>query len=218
MRRALAAALVALGLVACTTDTTEQANHYDGYETGAYQIITQDGDIEIRDYPSVIVAEVSVAGDRDQAVNAGFRILAGYIFGKNEPQAKIAMTTPVTQQATLSDGKGETIAMTTPVTQSQQGNQWLVQFMMPSQYTLATLPKPKDDRIRFYATAPQRIIALRFSGFWTDRNLWKQLARLQDYVAAKGIATTGPHRYAYYNSPFTLPFLRRNEVMLTVVK
>jgi hypothetical protein len=176
-------------------------------EQPKFTVLAQDKDFELRSYAPMIVAEVSVGGTRDEAVNAGFRILAGYIFGGNEPQAKIAMTAPVTQQ------KGEAIAMTAPVTQQARGGDWLVRFTMPASFTMATLPKPTDARIRLVAVPGRKVAALRFSGFRTDEALAAQADRLATILSARGLKPAGPPTFAYYDPPWTLPFLRRNEVL-----
>ncbi|MGL6211788.1 MAG: SOUL family heme-binding protein [Paracoccaceae bacterium] len=180
------------------------ADTYKGNETPSYSVDETDGAVEVRRYAPHIAAEVTVRGSRDAAVNAGFRLLAGYIFGGNEGAAKVAMTTPVTQS--------EKVAMTTPVTQSGSGDQWTVQFMMPQAYTLETLPKPKDSRIRFLTTEPRRMVVLRFSGIPTTAALENRTADLRTWAAARGMALREPPQYFYYDAPFTLPWNRRNEV------
>ena len=129
-------------------------------EEPQYKIIMKDGDFELRDYAPYIVAEVVIEGDRDSAVNAGFRVLAGYIFGGNTSQSKIAMTAPVTQS------KGEKIEMTAPVTQTGNGSSWVIRFMMPQTYTMSTLPKPDDERITLKQIKSRRVAVLKFSGLW----------------------------------------------------
>ena len=111
-------------------------------EEPRYEVLAKDGPFELRQYAPTIVAEVTVPGDRDAAVNAGFKALAGYIFGANVPKQKIEMTAPVTQEP------GEKIAMTAPVTQQAKGGEWIVRFVMPSSWTMKTLPKPVDPRVR----------------------------------------------------------------------
>ena len=185
------------------------AETYKGNETPTYTVEKTDGPIEIRAYAPHIAAEVSVSGSRDAAVGAGFRLLAGYIFGGNEPKQKVAMTTPVTQS--------EKIAMTTPVTQTGGGNDWTVQFMMPAEYTLATLPKPKDSRIRFVTTESRRMAVLRFSGIATTAATTQRTAELRVWAAAQGLALQDPPQFFYYDAPFTLPWNRRNEVAFGLV-
>lgn len=183
-----------------------EAEMYKGYETPAYVVEQADGAVEVRRYPPHLAAEVMVTGSREAAAGAGFRVLAGYIFGGNEGGAKVAMTTPVSQS--------ETIAMTTPVTQTGSDQGWTVQFMMPEAYTLATLPKPKDARIRFVMTEPARKVVLRFSGIPTKAALATRSAELQAWAAAKGLAVQGSPQFMFYDAPFTLPWRRRNEVAL----
>lgn len=183
-----------------------EAQMYNGNETPAYTVETTEGAVEVRNYPPHIAAEVTVSGSRDAAINAGFRVLAGYIFGGNEAQAKVAMTTPVTQ------APSEKIAMTTPVTQVESDQGWTVQFMMPSEYTLDTLPKPKDSRIRFVTTDPVRMVALRFSGVPTTAALAKRTEELRLWATAKGLTLTGAPQFMFYDPPFRMPWNRRNEV------
>jgi SOUL heme-binding protein len=185
-----------------------EAEMYNGSETPDYTVEMTDGAVEIRQYPSHIAAEVTVSGSRDAAINAGFRVLAGYIFGGNESSAKVAMTTPVTQ------APSEKIAMTTPVTQTASEQGWTVQFMMPKAYTLDTLPKPKDSRIRFVTTDPARMVVLRFSGTPSTAALAKRSDELRAWVKAKGLAVTGEAQFMFYDAPFKLPWMRRNEVAL----
>jgi len=180
------------------------AETYKGNETPAYTVETTDGTVEIRRYAPHIAAEVTVTGSRDAAIGAGFRMLAGYIFGGNAAKQKVAMTTPVTQS--------EKIAMTTPVTQTGAGTSWTVQFMMPAAWTLDTLPTPKDDRIRFVTTPARRMVALTFPGIPTTAALESRTASLRAWAAAEGLTLQGPPQFLFYDSPMTLPWNRRNEV------
>jgi hypothetical protein len=184
-----------------------EAEMYKGYETAGYAVEHTDGTVEVRRYPPQLVAEVTVDGDRSTAAGRGFRILAGYIFGGNTGAGKIAMTTPVTQEPAK-------IAMTTPVTQSGRDGQWTVRFGMPGSYTLDTLPKPKDDRIRFAETPEDRVVVITFSGLPTAGNLAEKADELRRAVARMGLNVTGDAFYMFYDSPFTLPWNRRNEVAL----
>ena len=113
-------------------------------ETPRYATVLRDGDHEVRDYPALVVAEVTVEGDQKTAASRGFRLLANYIFGGNRQRAEIAMTAPVAQQA-----EGQKIAMTAPVAQVPgAAGVWIVRFTMPSAWTLDTLPVPDDRRVR----------------------------------------------------------------------
>jgi hypothetical protein len=181
-------------------------------EQPKYTVESKDGDIELRRYAPYIVAEVSLAGDQGETVQRGFRILAGYIFGGNAGRAKIAMTAPVAQQP-----EGEKIAMTSPVAQTPDGaGRWTVQFMMPSSYTLDTLPKPNDPAIHFRVEPARTAAVLSFSGVAREGNYRERTAQLTRWISAKGLTAEGPAVLAQYDPPWTPWFMRRNEVMVTV--
>lgn len=185
-------------------------------EEPEFSIVASDGDFEIRDYAPSLAAEVVVSGERDEAVSAGFRILAGYIFGGNQGSAKIAMTAPVTQSPAT--GTGEKIDMTAPVTQSADGANWRVRFMMPKSYTKATLPKPNDKRITFVEIPARRAVVLKFSGMWTDANLASKKSELAQFIEQKKFTRIGEPAFAFYDPPWKPFFWRRNEVMQEIKK
>jgi hypothetical protein len=155
----------------------------------------------------MIVAEVDVQGPRMKALNQGFRLIAAYIFGQNLSSASVPMTAPVTQQS------GQPIPMTAPVTQSADGPTWKVRFIMPRRYTLETLPKPRNPQVRLIPIPARKIAAIRFSGFNTDQNLSAHRDQLLRYLHDHHLTVLGPPDTAFYNPPWTLPFLRRNEIM-----
>lgn len=172
--------------------------------------------VEIRRYAGYVVAEVRVPGPAAEAGNQGFALLGGYIFGKNKGERRVAMTAPVTQSP-----EPVKIAMTAPVAQSPvapSGNApdggFLVQFMMPSAYTLDTLPEPLDTRVQLKPVAPQRMLVLRYSGSWSSTHYEAQLSRLQAVADRLGVTVVGPPVYARYNGPWVPWFLRRNEIWL----
>lgn len=179
-----------------------------------YTVVLTDEKFEIRDYPEMVLAEVTVTGDRDKAANRGFRKLAAFIFGDNQPNAKIDMTSPVVQTPQIAeDAKSEKIAMTAPVMQTPDENgQWVVNFMMPAEYSMETLPKPTDGDIRIFKTKPYRTVSIRFSGRGTMKNLKKQQDKLDNFVKEQGLVVTGGPEYAFYNPPIVPPMFRRNEV------
>jgi DNA gyrase inhibitor GyrI len=177
-------------------------------EQPKYQVLDSHRGIEIREYAPMIVAEVEVRGERMKALNQGFRLIADYIFGNNLSSKKVAMTAPVTQEA------GERIAMTAPVTQDGSGDTWKVRFVMPGEYTLATLPKPRNPEVRLIETPARRVVVIRFSGFNSDTNLRTHREQLLKYIADHRLSVAGPPTTAFYNPPWTLPFLRRNEIMV----
>ncbi len=180
-------------------------------EEPPFRSVLRDGAFEIRDYPALTVAEVTVAGDQNGAANRGFRILAGYIFGGNHGHRSIAMTAPVTLEP-----RGETIAMTAPVTQTRHQGAWSVRFTMPRTFSLATLPVPNDPRIRLGETAPARLAVLRFSGLVPPSAVERETSKLLGLMKAHHLAPAGPVSLAQYDPPWTLWFLRRNEVMAPV--
>ena len=155
----------------------------------------------------MIVAEVEVRGERTKALNEGFRLIADYIFGNNLSSKKVAMTAPVTQEA------GEKIAMTSPVTQEGSDDIWKVRFVMPGEYTLDTLPKPKNDAVHLISIPARKVVAIRFSGSNTDANINSHRDQLVAYIEAHHLSVAGSSTTAFYNPPWTLPFLRRNEIV-----
>jgi hypothetical protein len=179
-------------------------------EQPSYTVVRSFGDVEIRDYPPMVVAEVEIAGERKPAINAGFRLLADYIFGNNSPAQKIAMTAPVTQQA------GEKIAMTAPVSQQSAGGSWKVRFVMPSSYPLEALPKPNNASVKLIPLTAERFAAIRFSGLAGDDAIVGFKQRLFAGLAEQGLTPQGEAIMAFYNPPWTLPFLRRNEILVKI--
>ena len=179
--------------------------------------VRKDGNIEIRAYDAMIVAEATTTGERYAAINEGFRILAAYIFGENTVQKKIAMTAPVTQQA--GKPQSQKIAMTAPVTQdaSKKPAEWNVRFVMPGNYPLETLPRPKDKRINILEIPAFKAVVICFSGFNTDNNLHKHETELMAWIKKNNIKISGNPIYAFYNPPWTPPFLKRNEVMIKIL-
>jgi effector-binding domain-containing protein len=155
-------------------------------------------DIEIRDYTPMIVAEVAVSADRESALRQGFRTLADYIFGNNTAMGVIAMTAPVT-----TEGEAEN---------------WRVRFMMPARYTTDTLPRPIDPEVTLKQLEAKRIAAIRFSGSARDAGLSRHGERLEAFIRQNGLRAISAPAYAFYNPPWTLPFLRRNEVMIEIAQ
>lgn len=169
-----------------------------------YTIESKQVEYEIRLYPAHIRAETTARGNVAEAGNKAFSIVAGYIFGDNQSNGKIAMTTPVIQSQ-----KSEKIAMTTPVIQNE--NEGKFSFVIPSKYKLEDLPIPNDDRVKLVEIPAKRVAVLRFNGFFTASRyeVKKQLLinHLQrDKVNFGNISTVG------YNPPLTPPFMSRLEV------
>ena len=171
--------------------------------------------IELRRYEPYVVAEVTAPGPAEQAGNQGFSYLGGYIFGRNKGDRKIAMTAPVTQAA-----QPVKIDMTAPVAQAKadSGAGYVVQFMMPSSYTLDTLPLPSDPKVRLKEIPGQRVIAVMYSGTWSQSNYDEHLALLKSAAEKAGLKTQGEPVYARYDAPWVPWFMRRNEIWLGVVE
>jgi hypothetical protein len=178
-------------------------------EEPKYTVRLTQGAFEVRDYAPQVRASVMVSGDRFVAANRGFGPLAEYIFGGNQPRQKIAMTTPVMQERR----GGQKIAMTTPVMQEREGDAWTVSFVMPAAYDLEALPVPNNARVELNETPAKRMAVIRFSGFAPESTLDRKTAALRDFIRAQKLTPIGAPAYAFYNPPWTLPFMRRNEVM-----
>lgn len=183
-------------------------------EEPQYTVKERVGTIEIREYPVLIAAEVTVSGERFEAATKGFRLLAAYIFGGNQLGQRISMTAPVIQ----SRATREVIAMSTPLTQSVAGeDQWLIRFMMPSQYSIDTLPKPNDQRVHLITLAPTRYAVIRFSGIVKESDMTKKLSQLLAFIDSHHLSCSGSPLLARYNPPWTIWFLRRNEIMMPLL-
>lgn len=185
-------------------------------EEPKFELLRKEDNVEIRRYAPLIVAETEVEGDMDSATSRGFRIIADYIFGNNE---RIAMTAPVVAEP---QGGAEKIAMTVPVSIEPQGDEagpmagaqrWRIHFVMPSQYTLATLPKPVNPQVKLRQVPAKTFAALTYSGFNSESAVQEKTDQLLDWLRAQKIETLGKPQLARYNPPWTLPFMRRNEIL-----
>jgi hypothetical protein len=181
-------------------------------EEPKYTVVRQYDGFEIREYAPYLVAEVTVPGPAEEAGNQGFRILAAYIFGKNRGERKISMTAPVAQAPAPTK-----IEMTAPVTQAGASDGYIVQFTMPSEYILETLPEPLDPQVKLKEVPAGRVAVIRYSGTWSERNYKEHLEKLQRGVEAAGLRTTGSPIYSRYNAPFVPWFMRRNEIWLKLI-
>ncbi len=187
-------------------------------EQPSYTASQQSGPIEVRQYGAMVAAEVSVAGDRETASSAGFRALAGYIFGGNSGKKSIAMTAPVVQAQAQgqNQAKGQSIAMTAPVMQSGDGKEWTVRFIMPKAMTLQNLPTPNNPQVKLVPLKPASFAAIRFSGMAREADIQRQTKLLQDYMAARSMKAAGPASLARYDPPWTPSMMRRNEIMIPI--
>jgi len=163
-------------------------------EQPKYDVIEQNSPIEIRQYSALIVSEVVVKNTRKLSINKGFKLIADYIFGNNQQQTKISMTAPVTQQ------KSE--------------NGWIVRFIMPAEHSLDTLPKPENPAVKIKKIDQQKFVVIKFSGLSSEDNIQQHELKLTQYILDNGLQTQNSPIYAFYNPPWTLPFLRRNEILI----
>ncbi|MGP9556871.1 SOUL family heme-binding protein [Psychrobacter sp. AOP7-A1-24] len=199
--------LISKGVVAAETEEPE------------YTLLAQTDDFELRRYDEQLVAQTWVSGDQDSASREGFKVLADYIFGNNTApsgsSSKISMTAPVTMQADSTDSsESQKIAMTAPVSMQQEDGKWRVQFTMPSQYTMQTLPKPNNLNVEIIEVPAQTYGVIKFSGLAGSKKVATKTAELQSWMESQKLNVTGQPELARYNPPWTLPFLRRNEVMI----
>ena len=190
-------------------------------EEPSFKVIAKSGTFELRQYAPMLVAETLVDGDMDDAGSTGFRKIADYIFGNNQVQAgtsstKIAMTAPVTMEP-----QSQKIAMTAPVALVPVENmaasqQWRVHFVMPSQYTMSSIPKPKNPDVKL-REIPGKLFAVNsFTGFNTQSRIQAKTDELSAWIGQKNLKSLGQTQLARYDPPWTLPMFRRNEVMIEV--
>ncbi len=167
-------------------------------EEPEFALVRADADFELRDYPALVVAEVTSKGDRQRASGASFRRLAAYIFGQDRPEG------------------GESIAMTAPVLQQETGvGEWRMRFVMPAKYTLAALPPAPAD-IALAQVPARRMAAIRFSGYAGSGDLAAREAELRGWMTGQGLNPAGEAEYAFYDAPMVPGPLRRNEVLIPV--
>ena len=167
-------------------------------EKPKYNIITSENNIDLRSYSPMIIAEVEIIGKQETVCSEGFKILADYIFGNNVNKEKIPMTAPVQQQQSLYDG-------------------WNISFVMPSKYNMQSTPKPVNKKIILKEIINKKYIVICFAGLSSYNNIKKHENKLIQYVEEKQLKITGYAKYAFYNPPWTLPFMRLNEVMFEII-
>jgi len=165
-------------------------------EEQKYTVVLPNEEFEIRFYPSATLATVySEAKTYKELSGPGFRKLAGYIFGGNESETKISMTSPV--QMNINDSISE------------------MSFVMPTGYNLDNLPKPNDAKVIVHKTKDEYVAAIKFGGFASDKDIQNYSEKLKNLLLAKGIIYYGNFRFLGYNPPFQLVG-RRNEIIISV--
>ena len=184
-------------------------------EEPKYSIVETDDKFELRAYAPMIIAEVSVQGSLKSASNQGFRLIADYIFGNNiasnGEKQKVAMTAPVTVQA-------QPKLLNVTQQGGAQEQEWKVHFVMPSEYSMSALPKPNNPKVELKEVSQRYYASLRFAGLTGEKKVARKTKELQEWMATKNLTAKGQPELARYNPPWTLPFARRNEVLIEVAK
>ena len=175
-----------------------------------YIVIEKHGSIEWRKYDIRIAANVIVSGSREESIRSGFQQLADYIFGSN---TVLDSSSKEKSETTFTNEK---IAMTAPVEQLGKGNQWVISFNMPREYSLETLPKPNNPQVSITNKPAQNVLVIKFSGSNSTENVQSHAEKLKTFAKQNSIVINGNPIYAFYNPPWTLPILRRNEVMFEI--
>ena len=182
-----------------------------GIEKPEYDVIEKEGKFEVRQYKPQIVAETVVDSSFDEAGNIAFRRLFNYISGNNRKRESIAMTAPVNQKVS-----SEKIKMTAPVNQQEYKGKYAVSFLMPSKYTMETLPEPLDTNVSLRLIPAYKAAVFRYSGSWSQRRYLEHRTLLEGFIRKKGLKIIGGEIFGRYDPPFYPPFIRRNEVLLPV--
>jgi hypothetical protein len=179
-----------------------------------FKLILKEDKFEIREYAPKIIAQVEIFGDFNDASSKGFKILADFIFGNNtttDGNSKIEMTAPVEMEPLT-----QKINMTKPVLAQGIDNKWIVSFIMPNEFTLGTLPKPNNKSIKILSLPKEKYAVIVFSGLVRESSYLEKEKFLNEFIKEKKLKSSGKIKIARYNPPWTLPFFRRNELMLKV--
>jgi hypothetical protein len=183
-------------------------------EEPQFSVLEKAPPFELRSYAPMILAEVKVEGDLEEASGQGFRLIAAYIFGQNQVSEKIAMTTPVAIEGQAP--KSAKIAMTTPVSIESNAGQWIVSFVMPAEYTMESLPKPLNSKVQLRQIPAVKRAVISFTGFYNANKVTERTVELEEWMSTKNLQAASAPKFARYNPPWTLPFMRRNEIMIDV--
>jgi DNA gyrase inhibitor GyrI len=184
-------------------------------EEAAYTVVSKDDNFELRDYAPMVIVETTIDADFDNAGNKAFRRLFAYISGNNVSNSEIAMTAPVIADQ-ADNSPGTEIAMTAPVLQEYSQGGWRYAFVLPADLTLDTAPEPLEDNVRLAQVPAKKVAVVQFSGFSSEQSMQDKTSELNDWISTNNLTPLSEPRWAGYNPPWTIPFLRRNEVMIDV--
>ena len=214
-------------------------------EEAAYTVELKENNFELRDYEPMVIVETTIDDDFESAGNKAFKRLFAYITGNNVSNSDISMTAPVIANPEILDpqkvdpqkvdpervdpervdpekvdpekvDQGRDISMTAPVLQQYRQGGWHYAFVLPAELTLETAPKPLDENVRLAVVAGKKVAVIQYSGFWSEQNMQEKTSELKDWMSANNLMPSSEPRWAGYNPPWTIPFLRRNEVMIDV--
>lgn len=176
-----------------------------------YQVLNDYGSIQIRHYPALTVAQTEVNADYKNSSSVGFQSLAAYIFGNNRKGQKMAMTAPVIQQQ-----EAVSLPMTSPVIQQKSGSVWLMTFVLPQEYSASNAPVPLDSAVLIKEVPEKKVAVIQYSGGLSEQGIEEKSKELESWLSKEGYHVLSPARSAAYDPPWTLPFLRRNEVHIDI--
>jgi hypothetical protein len=180
-----------------------------------YTILDQQGDFELREYQPLVLAQTSFEGQLDDDSGEAFRRLFAYISGENEGELSISMTAPVLA-GERNETKGKSIAMTAPVIAGEKTLGWTFAFVLPESYTINNAPVPSDANVRLIEVRSKLVAAMRYSGWWDQEVFNGHSETLQSWIESKKLESVSLPKFAGYDPPWTLPFLRRNEILMDV--
>ena len=183
-------------------------------EEPEFSIIYKKDNFEIREYAPKIIAQIKISGNFDEASSKGFRGLADFIFGNNlinNESEKISMTAPVVAEPALREAP-----MINPVLAKEKKNQWLISFVMPKEYSLKTIPKPNNSEVKLMTLPKEKFAVIVFSGLVRESSYNEKIILLNNFIKKQKLETSGSVQIARYNPPWTLPFFRRNELMIKI--
>ena len=180
-------------------------------EEAKYSVLYDENNIQIRQYQELLIAKTQTNGNYNESSSSAFKLLAGYIFGENQSQEKIEMTTPVLQKK-----QNEKIAMTVPVYQQENSTAWTMTFVLPSKYTIDTIPMPLNKNIEIKLLPAKKVATIKYSGFISSDKIKTKSIELQTWLDKNGYESISEPVSAGYDPPWTIPFLRRNEIHIEI--